>query len=239
MKTLLPILVIALCVPAGAQELGGAVNGALGQARADAKTTQATVKKGVTHAQRIAALDTTMTAMNDGVEQGGAVVTFVQDQKVEIRFEDQAAPSRIDGKAIVLDWMIAPFPRAIGPRVAWEAAAMMLAEMPECAEKEYMRRSIAARVWLELGGEPAGLPVVEPTTGDKDEALAKDMKLWLDNDNAETALDKIGQATKTPSVQELEAAEKDAAKKAKLFDADARFTRFLAQERDWKLANPR
>lgn len=239
MKNLLPILLIAITAPAGAQEFGASVNGALKQAQGGAQAMQATAKKGVTHAQRIAALDSAMTAMNDGVEQGGEVVSFVNDKKIEIRFEDQGTPSRTDGAAVVLDWMIPAYPRAIGPRVAWEVSGMMLADMPACAEKEYMRRSITARVWLELGGEPAGLPVVEPLSGDKDEALSKEMKLWLDNGNAETALDKIGQATKTPSVQELESAEKDPANKAKLFDADARFTQFLAREREWKLANAR
>jgi hypothetical protein len=101
-----------------------------------------------------------------------------------------------------------------------------------------MRRSITARVWLELGGEPAGLPVVEATTGDKDEALSKQMKLWLD-DSAQTALYKIGEATKTRSVMEQLDSEKDPARRQALEAANTRFTAFLLAENDWRRSNPR
>lgn len=235
MKKLLPVLLAGLCVPASAQDFTSAVNGAMAQF--NFTIVPQVVAQSARRQKMNVALDTAMTDMNDGPEIGGQVVSFVRDHKVEVRFEDQQPLSRTDGKAIVLDVKMSAYPRAIGPRVAWEAAPMMLADMPECAEKEYMRRSIAARVWLELGGEPSKLPVIEPLSGDKDPELAREMKLWLDN-GAELALDKIGAATKTRSLMDMMDTA-DAASRKKLADANKRFTDFLIAEQQWKQSNPR
>ena len=110
-----------------------------------------------------------------------------------------------------------------GALIAKEAAALMYADMPACAERSYMRRGIAGRVWLELGGMPATLPVVA--------ALSGEIYPWIDAEGAETALYKIGEAEKLSSLPDLVDAVKDAADRAKLKEANARFVAFLVEER--------
>jgi hypothetical protein len=228
MKLALSLLVLAL--PAGAQQFGAPSAEWCGTFRQAAGAVAAQVQLGQNHKQRLAALESAMTNMNDGPQMGGEVVSWVRDHKTEIRFEDQKQVSRTDNKgAVVLDWQIPAYPRPIAARVAWEVAAMMVADMPASSEKEYMRRSITARAWLELGGDASRLPFLEPVSGEKDEALSQEMKLWLDN-KAEMALYKIGEATKTKSVMELMDEEKDPAKREALNAANKRFVDFLIAE---------
>lgn len=239
MNKLLPVLLCAaVSVPAGAQQFEKSVGSAMAQISWSGLAVPAVVAQSARRKKMMVALDETLTAMNDGNEVGGQVASFVREHKVPFRFEDQQPVSRTDGKEIVLDVKMSAYPRAMAPRIAWEAAPMMLADMPESQEKEYMRRSITARVWLELGGEPSKLPVVEPLSGDQDPELAKEMRLWLSS-GAELALYKIGQATKTSSLLDQLDQVSDPAKRAKLEAANERFVAFIMAENQWRQANPR
>lgn len=223
-------LILGLCGAARAQNGGyqEAINDEITIMRERAAAQAA--QKASADAKLKAALESTLTAMNDGVEQGGAVSSYIADHAVKIEFRDMLERSLASSKTVSLSSKTPPYPRAIGARLAWEVSAQMLADMPASSEKEYMRRSITARAWLELGGEAAKLPVVEPLTGDKDEQLSVEMKLWLDN-KPEMALYKIGEATKTRSLMELMDGQKDPAKRAALDAANKRFTDFLLAER--------
>jgi hypothetical protein len=222
-------LILGLCGAAAAQSpaFDAELNDELShvQERAVAKA----AKQAADDAKLKAALSSTLTAMNDGVEQGGAVIAYLNANGVKVEFRDMLERSLSSAKTVSLSSKTPPYPRAIGPRIAWEVAPRMLADMPASSEKEYMRRSITARVWLELNGEPSKLPIIEPLTGDKDEQLSHEMKLWLDN-KSEMALYKIGEATKTESVMSLMDQEKDPAKLAALKAANKRFTDFLFVE---------
>jgi hypothetical protein len=186
------------------------------------------------------ALNTTLVAMNDGVPQGTDVVSFMTTTNIAVEFGDLLDLSAQQPGKIGLSRKIGAYPRAMGPRVAWEAAGMMLADMPDSSEKEYMRRSIAARVFIELGGDASKLPVMETLQGSgepKDEVLSKELKLWLDNDSS-AALKKIEAATGKKSLQWLLQGE-DPDKPGPIDAAVKRYTKFMAKEREWRVMYPR
>ena len=186
-------------------------------------------------AQNRAAVERTLVAMNDGPEAGGKVVAFVRDNGIEISVANQreAVKTVVAGgkTAITISDAVSAYPRVYGPLIAKEVAALMLADMPACAERSYMRRGIVARVWIELGGEPSKLPVIEPLTGDKVAAVSDEISMWADKNGAEMALYKIGEAEKLQALPELTDAAKDPAAKKKLDEASAKFVAFLIDER--------
>ena len=237
MKIALLVLAVA-CVPASAQwqlpDLGKQVRDTMAQAHAK-KAAAAQAAKADPAKQRAAAVESALVAMNDGPEVGGLVAIFVRDNKIAIGSANQAALSSSDAKAktITLADALPNYPRPLAIRIAREAAPMILAGMPESSEKEYMKRSITARVWLELGGEAKNLPVTEPLTGYRDQVIADEVKSWVEN-KSEMALYKIGEETKSKSLMELMDAEKDAAKKQALQDANKRFVDFLISENSWR-----
>jgi len=139
----------------------------------------------------------------------------------------------------------------LAPYIAREAAPLLLAGMPDSAERRYMARSLEVRSWLELGGDPRALPVIEPLNGHKDEALAAEFKIWLDN-GAEAALEAMGRATGTDNLMVLiERRERELETRfytpegrrekredlGRLRAANARFTEFLLREIEWRRAN--
>lgn len=180
-----------------------------------------------------AAVERTLVAMNDGVEAGEKVVAYIRENGVEISVVTQSEASKTvveKGRAkITLSDALPSYPRVYGPLIAREIAALMFADMPVCSERSYMRRAVAGRVWTELGGEPAKLPVIEPLTGDTVPAISDEISFWV-KDGAEMALYRIGEAEKTGSIPELEQV---AGKQEliKLREANARFVSFLIDEK--------
>lgn len=207
--------------------------------------------------QRINAISRALLAMQDGPEIGGTVAQAVKDKSVLIEIRKQGGTSELVGAgtnhpAIFLSDTVGLYPRALAPLIARETSKLMLADMPSCAEKLYMARSIEVRTWLELGGDRTRLPIIEPLDGYQDPALAADFKLWLDN-GSETALYRIGEATGTkdiPTLQDelqgrlaiLKASDPGRAKlekdNADLEAANKRFVAFLLAENFWRQANP-
>ena len=186
-------------------------------------------------AQSRAAVERTLVAMNDGPEAGGKVVAYLRDHGIEVSVSAQPeAVKTVSEKgrtSITLSDALPAYPRVYGALIAKEVAALMYADMPACAERAYMRRATAGRVWTELGGEPSKLPVIEPLTGDKVVAVSEEISLWADKSGAEMALYKIGEAEKLLSLPDLTDAVKDPAAKTKLDAANARFVAFLIDEK--------
>lgn len=186
-------------------------------------------------AHNAAAVERAMVAMNDGPEAGGKVVEYIRANAVSVSVKDQPeAVKTVLTKglaAITLSASLPMYPRVLAPLIAKEVAALMLADMPACAERSYMRRAIAGRVWTELGGEPSKLPVVEPLTGDKVSAVSDEITPWTDKGGAEMALYKIGEAEKLAALPDLIDIAKDAASKARYEAANARFVAFLIDEK--------
>lgn len=218
---------LLLAVPAVAQNRAAEIDfqNALEDAQAAAKSSTA----------KQAAIERALVAMNDGPEAGGAVVAYIRAHGVSVRPATQAEAVKTvvkDGKTVItLSDALPSFPRVYAPLIAKEVAALMYADMPACAERSYMRRAVAARVWTELGGEPAKLPVIEGTTGDRVAAVSDEIAPWADKNGAEMALYKIGELEKLSSIPDLTDAAKDPAVKAKLDAANAKFVAFLIDEK--------
>ena len=207
--------------------------------------------------KRINAISRALLAMQDGPEIGGMVTRAIKDKAVLIDIRNQAATSELvtadQGRpAIFISDAVSLYPRALAPLIARESAKLILADMPLCAEKLYMARSIEVRSWLELGGDKTRLPVIEPLDGYRDAALAADFKLWLDH-KSEQALSLIGEASQTkdlPALQEevrgqlanLKPSDPSRAALEKAYAgleaANTRFVAFLLAENDWRQANP-
>ncbi len=189
----------------------------------------------VARAKSIAAIERTLVAMNDGPEAGGRVVTYMNEKGIEIKLgsDVQTAPVSVTvraGKTILwLNPSLPAFPRVYGPLIAKEIATRMYADMPACAERAYMVRGTAGRVWIELGGEPSKLPVIEGLNGLKVPSVSEAMGAWA-TDGAQMALYKIGQAENLPELYEL----KDA---PAVEASNKRFVIFLLDEREIRQAN--
>ena len=155
------------------------------------------------------------------------------ETKVKLASDVQTDPVSVTvraGKAIIwLNPTLPAYPRVFGPLIAKEVATLMRADMPDCAERAYTVRGTAGRVWIELGGEPSNLPVIEVVKGLKVPAVSEAMGAWA-TDAAQMALYKIGQAENLPELYEM----KDA---PAIEAANKRFVIFLLDERDIRNAN--
>lgn len=189
-----------------------------------------------------AAVQTTLVGMRDGVEAGAAVADAIEAARARVVAEALPTASALrrdpDGTpVIVLDSRLALVPRVLAPHLAREGAKLALQDMPASAEREYMARSLMVRSWVELGGEPAMLPVIDPLTGAADPALAAELRAWLDAD-AQTALERLGNAAGAlnlpAQMQALQGAPAANERLAALAAANTRFVDFLRVERDWK-----
>jgi hypothetical protein len=171
-----------------------------------------------------AAVESALTAMNDGPLVGGEVVDAIRSRKLTVVY----AP--LTGGVVISE----KTPRqnaAIAPVLARAAAEIVFAGMPDCAEKNYMIQSWEARSWIEMYGDPKTLPAIAP--GYEDKELAARITQWLGRGNREMALELISKATKTKIIPDLEADASTAAEKATLAEANKRFTEFLWIERGW------
>lgn len=184
----------------------------------------------------IAAIERTLVAMNDGVGAGEKVVAFIREKGLRIVVAAQAEPVRTDGGVISLSDALPPYPRVYGPLIASEVARRMFADMPPCAEQAYMRRATAGRVWLELGGRPGTLPVVEPLTGAQVRAIADEIGSWVSQDGAQLTLSKAGEAENLPELPAMLDGAKDPKVYADLAVANSRFVAFLLDERPFRQA---
>lgn len=180
---------------------------------------------------QIAAVERTLTAMNDGVGAGEAVVAYIREKGIRIAVAQQPEAVKAAAGVITLSESLPAYPRVYGPLIASEVARMMLADMPACAERSYMRRATAGRVWLELGGTPSSLPVVEPLTGDRVAAIVEEIGSWASWDGAQMTLYKTAQAENLAELPELRGAASTDAERAALDAANARFVAFLLDER--------
>lgn len=209
MKTSLFVLLMAASIPAFAQNRAAEID--FENARADAA--------------RARALQSALVAMNDGPEAGGAVTRLLDEKGITVAFAAQTEPARtatIAGKTVItLSETLPAHPRVYAPLIAAEAAKGMFADMPASAERSYMRRAIAARVFAELGGEFKSLPVVD---GDAAPAVKAAVAAWLTD--AQTALQDAGRADGVPSLSDLKATG----------DAEQKFVAFLMNERDARRA---
>lgn len=228
----LAALLLAVAAPAFAQDRAAEID--FQNSLQDAE-----VAKAARAAQNRATLERTVVAMNDGPEAGGAVMSYLGSKGVGIKLSTQSEAVKvvvIDGmKVISLSDALPAYPRVYGPLIASEAARMMYADMPACAERAYMRRGTAGRVWVELGGQPKDLPIVEPLTAELVAAVSGEIGDWAGKDGAQMALYKIGIAEKLFSIPELQqmASKEDA---VKLEAANKRFVAFLLDERDARQA---
>jgi len=193
------------------------------------------------------AVETTLVAMRDGVETGGQLADAIEASRARVVAEEIPTASALrrepDGTpVIVLNARLGLAPRVLAPRLAREGAKLLLSDMPSCAEKAYMARSLEVRTWVELGGEPDKLPVIDPLTGVSDPALAADFKAWLDVD-AQTALERFGrEAGAEDLMAQMDAARREPLRLSELpalEAANGRFIDFLRAERDWKTMHRR
>lgn len=223
MKT--PLLAAALCAvafgPAFADDFAERLNfgaGAVKQSMAGfqaARAAKAAAAAKTPARKSQAVIDKVLEAMGDGNEVGTQIAEYVKANKVDIQLDD-ALPDA---------------PRVLAPRIADQAAVKMLAGMPACSEKLYMRLSMTVRTWLELGGDKKALPMVD---GYNDQAMSGRYKLWLEN-GSEMTLYKIGEQTN--NLMELEDATKDPAQRAELEKANKAFVSFLLSENEWRQSN--
>lgn len=182
-----------------------------------------------------AAVERTLVAMNDGPEAAGRVVSYLREYDIQIVVKAQAEAVKTvieKGRtSIILSDALPAYPRVYGTLIAKEVASLMYADMPACAERSYMRRAVAGRVWTELGGEPSRLPVVEPLTGDRVAAVSDEITLWTDEGGAEMSLYKIGEAENLLSLPDMAYGAKDPVARARFASANARFVAFLIDEK--------
>lgn len=224
------ILALILSVPAAAQDRAAEID--FENQLQEMESAQA---KAVERAKAIAAIERTIVAMNDGPEAGGRVVAYMNDKGIEVKLGSDVQTEAVsvtvrEGKTTLwLNPSLPAYPRVYGPLIAKAIAAKMYADMPACAERSYMVRGTAGRVWLELGGEPSKLPVIEGLKGLAVPAVSEAMGAWA-TDAAQMALYKIGQAENLPELYELgESPANEAANK--------RFVIFLLDERDARNAS--
>jgi hypothetical protein len=227
-RPLLAILSILIAAPAFAGEPANAdlakiyLDASAGMAAARAQAAKAAPSAPAQQQgyKSQAVIEKVLTEMNDGNEIGAIVVDQVRVSKLKIE----------------LDASLPDAPRVLAPLIAKAAAVDFLKIAPACSEAEYIRVSLEVRTWLELGGDKKTLPVIDPISGYKDQAMSDEFKLWLDN-GSEMALYKLGQKAGTKDLMELADAEKDPSKKRFLDEANKFFVQFLLTENNWKQSN--
>jgi|GEM_PF-1851571 len=226
----LALLALAVVAPVSAQEYRQAQAAAAQERYEQMIAAQtATTRDGQGGRVRSLTVDATLTAMNDGPEAGGWVSRLLDEDKLGVYTVTQAEAVKsgvVDGRpAILLSDALPAHPRVYGPLIAAEAAKSMFTDMPACAEREYMRVAVAARVFAELGGDFKALPKVD---GDDAPAVKAAVGRWADG--AERALEDAGRASGLPLLADIKPT---AAQPAAALDAaDKRYVAFLMEESD-------
>jgi hypothetical protein len=218
-KNLLLVLAAVLCAaPARAQELGDALK-----------------KAGEAVSGKLNSNEARAGRVRGSVACGGEAMTEVlerMDEKgLKIAFEARRTPSGLDGKTVKFDEKLPDAPRVLGVYLAQEVTKTMFDDMPECAEKYYMRLSVTAQAWFELGGDAASLPALDKDYTDA--KLGESIRVWAQH-GSEFALDAAGHANKVDDLMTLLDGEKDPAKIKIYKDANKRFIDFLYAESQFR-----
>jgi hypothetical protein len=150
--------------------------------------------------------------------------------KVVVRAQAESSKTTIEEGRTVISLSDA-LPRlkvAYAAMIAYEIGKSMHADMPACAERSYMARGVAGLVWLELYGDPAKLPVIDPFTGAQVPAVYDVIGSWA-SEGAEMALYKISEAESLPRLPEMMEG-KSGAELETLEAANKRFVAFRINE---------
>ncbi|MBI4347596.1 MAG: hypothetical protein HY553_12125 [Elusimicrobia bacterium] len=219
------VLSAAFASPPAARTLGAAEEAAKAGV---ARTQEAQARNRRTDDEAV--VRSALTAMGDGNTMGEHVTSFLAARGIQVAIAKQPEGAKVAGARLTVSDRLPRYPRVLGPYIAEAATRLRLAAQPDTAEREYMVRSTVARVWLELGGDHAGLPEIEPLIGYRDSTLSGLMTPWIDRAQPRD----IGRATGKKSLQELcsspaqnaacEAAEKD-------------YVAFMLAEREWRQVN--
>ena len=126
------------------------------------------------------AIQSTLTAMNDGVGIGAGIIDYIESSGIQVEFARIDEPARTEGKKILLSDRLPHLPRILAIYIASEVAPKMLSNAPAGAERDYMIDGTMARAWMELGGERAMLPRLDPSVEYADGALASRIHHWDD-----------------------------------------------------------
>jgi hypothetical protein len=226
------LLALLLAVPAAAQNRAAEIDfqNQLEEMQAAAK---AATEKAKVVAQTVADMRR---------EPAGAFVTDRMDSEgvtVVVRAQAEASKLVVENgqKKVALSESLPASKLVYGALIAKEIAARIYADMPACSERSYMRRGVAARVWIELGGKIKDLPIVDAATAELVAAVSDEIGPWADKNGAEMALYKIGMLDNLKSIPELEGESKDKAELGALEAANKRFTSFLWDERELRKAS--
>ena len=212
----IPALVVLLAVNAAAQPDPAE----LAQANAAASEL-------AKEARQAAVVQTVLADMAQG-EMGAEIVAYLRANGGQVSMHTHAEPVNFvlaGGKPLIfLSDALGSDSKTLGPLIANVVAGLMYYhDMPQCAEASYMVRGATARVFVELGGTKADLPVKVP-------AIQEQIGVWM-QDNVEMALYQISQSAKLPIIPELESRAKTDAERAELVAANKRFAFFLWDER--------
>ena len=193
--------------------------------------------------------------VDDGPQAAGVqVAEFIKASNVPVKFAKINAPSALENeydqdmpRVILLNENLPPNPQVLGPLLAREASKLMYETMLDTAERQYMRRSLEVRVWIELGGDPFSLPVIDGPSNYRSEDQAAAYRVWLNNGSRwrlSSSARKPGPTSsrfwrtksprnqkRAPGDQVLEVLEM---LKAKLENDNKTFTEFLMAESAWK-----
>lgn len=165
-----------------------------------------------------AALERALTNMTCGGRVGEQLAEIVRAKaaRISIRFAQQNEPIvRTDANGVAtftLTDRVKDSSRGIAVYLAKLFAPELLRDMADSHEKAYMIRSYELRAWLELGGDPAGLPAIDG--GYRDQALSDEFKVWLGN--SEAALGALGRAAGWKPLSELISEQEDFMRAARL-----------------------
>lgn len=232
MKTSLAALVLAAAVNASAQVVRAPEPGSAAVVAGQVAAVRASADAGRARAR---ALETTLTALNDGIEAGGRVTAWITDKQVSVytATQPEAAKTVVAGgkTAIVLSDALPAHPRVYGPLIAHEAAQAIYADMPASGERSYMVMATAARVFAELGGDFNALPTVD---GDAAPAVKAVVEYWLDSPQG--VIDELARRDGVKIIPDLQQEAKDPKTAAALDAANRRFVAFLLDERDARQA---
>ena len=129
----------------------------------------------------------TLVGMRDAVGVGETVADYIErNPNISIEFGQMkglADTSFMGGSmpliTITLNKELPRYPRVLAIPITAQAFDLMYNDMPDSVEKAYMKASMVARAFVELGGDKNGLPEIEPLVHYKNDELAAMLREWL------------------------------------------------------------
>jgi hypothetical protein len=175
-------------------------------------------------AARAHALQTALTAMNDGVAFGGLIREYMEAHRIAVEFATQkelvnTITSGQTTKVLLSDAAPA-HPRVYAPLIAHGVISAMLPSV----EQVYLREALPARVFEELGGEPTKLPFVD---GDRVEGLQSIVRGY--DPDVQGALSQI--AIDNANLSALDQLRADPAQRTRAEEDDRFFSAYLSTVR--------